>query len=116
PQALLPGASDLDGQTQAVDAGVVSFEIGPEPLAEAVGERFQAVVVESRLALFQIVDQEVANRTTGEVVSVDQLLGAALSGGAKVAQRRRRLVPEDSHLVESPVEEGAAVTCPAMDL
>ena len=51
-------------------------------LPQPCGERLQAVVVQGRLALLQVVDQQVAHRAAGKPVAVDHLLGRALAGGA----------------------------------
>ena len=41
PHALLPCVGDFGAQVQAVDAGVVGFQVGPEH-AQPVGQLFQA--------------------------------------------------------------------------
>ena len=77
------------GSVQAVDAGMVRLEVGPEPLAQVVGQRVHAGVVQGGLAFPQVVHQQVADRAAGQPVAVDQLLGGALPAGAQLPQRRR---------------------------
>src|SRR6266498_5893683 len=49
-QPLFPGAGHVGGQVQAVDAGMVMFDVGPEHPGQVVGQGFQAGVVEGWLA------------------------------------------------------------------
>jgi hypothetical protein len=103
-QPLPPCGDDSGGQAQGIDAGVVELEVLPEPIAQVVGEVPEAVVVQPRLALPQVVHQQLTHRPAGELVAVDQLLGGALAAGAQLPQPRRGLVAEDpqptQHLVE----------------
>ena len=105
PQPPLPPLGGLGAQVQAVDAGVVGFEVGPEH-AEPVGELFQAGVIDRGLAFFEVVDEEVTDGQAGQVVPVDHLLGGALARGAQFPQPRRRGGAEDPHLVQHPVAGG----------
>ena len=103
--ALLPGRGDVAGQLQRVDAGVVRLQIGPEQLAEQVGQPLQGGEVHRRLAFAQVVDQHVAHRATRDAVAVDQRLAAGLPtaeehfdrGGrvrAEVAVRAQQLIKQ----------------------
>ena len=113
-QALLPPADDVGGQVQTADAGMVPFDVGPEAVAQQVGQRFQAVVVQRGLPLFEVVDQQVPHRAAGQVVTIDHLLGGALAGRAQLPQHRRRLRAEDPRLVQGPIEQGGAIADPAV--
>ena len=86
-----------------------ALQVRPEALAQRVGQLLQAVVVQRRLTLFQVVDQQVADRPAGKVIAVDHLLGCSLSASAQVTQRRRRLLTQDAHLAQRPVEQRGAV-------
>ena len=105
PHPLLPRVGDLGAQVQAVDAGMVGFQVGPEH-AQPAGQLFQAGVVHRGLAFLQVVDQQVADRPAGQVVPVDHLLGGALARGAQLPQPRRRGRAEDPHLAQQPVAGG----------
>ena len=89
---------------QAVDAGVVAFEVLPEHVAQVGGQRAQAAVVQRRCAFAQVVHQQVAHRPAGQVEPVDELRGRALTGAAQLAQPGRRVRLEDPQLVQGPVE------------
>ena len=102
PHPLLPRAGDLGAQVQAVDAGVVGFQVGPEH-AQPVGQLFQAGVIDRGLAFFEIVDQQVTDGLAGQVVPVDHLLRGALACGAQFAQPHRCGRAEVSQLVQQPV-------------
>src|ERR1019366_3149798 len=94
PLALLPPISNLAGQVQAVDAGVVALKVLPELLAQVVGEIFQAFVVQGGLTLPQVVHQQLTDWPAGELVTADQLTGGELPGRAELPQPRWRLFAE----------------------
>ena len=109
PHALFPGVGDPGVQVQAVDAGMVGFQVGPEH-AQAAAELLQAGVVDRWLAFPQVVDEQVTDRQAGEVVTVDHFLRRALARGAQLAQPRRRCRAEDPHLAQQPVAGGAVAS------
>ena len=90
-QPLLPRGGDLGCQVQAVDAGMVAFEVFPERVPQVRGEAAQAAVVQRRCAFAQIVHQQVTNRSAGQVEPVDELGGTALTGAAQLPQACRRV-------------------------
>ena len=96
-------------QVQAVDAGMVGFQVGPEH-AQAAGQLLQAGVVHRGLAFPQVVHEQVADGLAGELVTVDQFGGRALARGAQLAQPGRRCRAEDPHLAEQPVAGGAVAS------
>ena len=69
--ALLPCGGDVAGKLEALDAGMAGFQVGPEQLAEQVGEILQGGEVHRWLALAQVADQHVADRLAGDAVPVD---------------------------------------------
>ena len=94
----------LRGQVQAGDAGVMAFKVFPEPACQGGGKLPQAAVIQCRLALLQVVHQQVTDRPAGQVVPVDQLLGGALARSCQLPQHLRCSGFEDPHPVEHPVE------------
>ena len=102
PQPPLPPLGGLGAQVQAVDTGVVGFQVRPEH-AQPVSELFQAGVIDRGLAFFEVGDQQVTDGQAGQVVPVDHLLGGALARGAQLAQPHRRGGAEDPHLAQQPV-------------
>jgi hypothetical protein len=115
PHALFPGVGDLRAQVQAVDAGMVGFQVGPEH-AQPAAELLQAAVVDRWLAFAQVVDEQVADGPAGELVTVDHFLGRALSRGAQLAQPGRRCRAEDPRLAQQPVAGGAVASGRAVHL
>lgn len=104
-QPPLPGAGDDGGEDEAVDAGVMALQIGPEQAGQVVSDRGEATVVESRLAFLEVGDREIADVTGGELVLVDQLFRGFLSGDAQVTQRGWCIGSEAAHLVGQSVEQ-----------
>ncbi len=90
-KSLFPCVGDLGRQARAVDARAAPFQVGlgPEELREVRGQRLQAVVVQRRPALAQVVNEQVADGTAGDAVAVDQLLRRTLAGTPRLTQRRR---------------------------
>ena len=113
--ALFPGVGDLGTEVQAVDAGMVGFEVRPEH-AQAAGELLQAAVVHRGLAFPQVVHEQVTDGPAGELVTVDQFGGRALPCGAQLAQPGRRCRAEGPHLAEQPVAGGAFASGRAVDV
>ena len=105
PRALFPAVGDLGAQVQAVDAGMMVLQVGPEH-AQLAGQLFQAAVVHRRLAFAQVIDEQVTDGLAGELVPVDHFLGRALAGGAQLAQPGRRCRAEDPCLAQQPVAGG----------
>jgi hypothetical protein len=103
-QPLFPGGCHPGGKIQAGDARVVALQVLPEAPAQEVGEVLQAGVVQRGLTLSQVVDQQVTDRAAPERVAVDELVGGELARSAEFPQPGWRLVAEDSHLVQQPVE------------
>ena len=56
-QAPFPGGGNLGGQVQAGNARVVTLQVCPKELAQEIGQRLQAVVIQSGLAFAQVVHQ-----------------------------------------------------------
>src|SRR5680860_1055451 len=96
---------DLDGQMEAVDAWMVTLDVGPEQAAQEARERRQARVVQGGLAFTQVVDEQVADRAADQPVAVDQLGAGALPAGAQLAQRRGSVGTQHPHRVQRPVEQ-----------
>ena len=90
----LPRVGDLGGQLQAVDAGVVGLQVGPEQLAEPVGELLQRGEIQGGLAFFEVVDQQVADRPAGQAVPVDHLFGGGLPAAGEFPQPRGAAAPK----------------------
>ena len=91
-------------QVQAADAGVVAFQVFPEPAGQGRGKLSQAAVIQCGLPLLQVVHQQVTDWPAGQVVTVDQLTGSALARSCQLPQHRRCRGLEDPHPVEHPVE------------
>ena len=106
--ALLPRGGDVAGSLQRRDAGMVSFQIGPEQLAEQVGEMLQRGEVHRRLTLAQVIDQHVADRLAGDAIAVDQLLARRLPAAGEYPHRRGRAGAERAPGMQQLVEERAA--------
>ena len=70
---------------------MVRLEIGPEQLAEQVGQALQGGEVAGELAFGQVVDQHVADRLAGDAVTVDQLLTGRLPAAGEHPHRRGRI-------------------------
>ncbi|WP_329073647.1 hypothetical protein [Streptomyces niveus] len=108
PEALLPRGGDAGRQVEGVDAGVVPFQVGPEVAGQGTGEVVQRAVVQSWPALFEVVDQQLADRRAGHTVPVDELLAAQLTGDAvEVAEGDRGVGGQVSQLPQPRVEERA---------
>jgi hypothetical protein len=86
---------------------VVGLQIGPEQLAEQVGEVLQGGEVHRRLAFAQIVDEHVAHRAAGDPVAVDQLLAARLPTAGEHLHRRRGVLAEHAVSAQQLVEQRA---------
>ena len=114
PHALFPGVGDLGAQVQAVDAGMVALQVGPEH-AQTAGQLLQAGVVHRWLAFPQVVDEQVTDGPAGELVTVGHFLRRALARGAQLAQPGRRCRAEDPHLAQQPVTGGAIASGRAVD-
>lgn len=95
---------------------MVVFQVFPEQLAQAKGQRPQGRVVQRWLAFEQVVDQDITDGLAGDLVAVDHLLDADLALGlaADSADSRRGSGREHAHRVEQLVEVGAGVD-PASD-
>ena len=116
-QPLFPGVGDVGGQVQAVDAGMMLLEVGPEPFAEVERQRFETGVVQGGLAFTQVVHEQVAHRSTGETIAVDQFLRCALPvGGAQLVQGCRGGVVEDAGSAEDSVERAGAAAAFGVDV
>jgi hypothetical protein len=102
PHPLLPRISDLSAHVQAVDAGMVGFQVRPEH-AQLAGQLFQAPVIHPGLAFPQVVDQQVTDGPAGQVMPVDHLLWSPLARGAQFPQPRRRCRAEGPQLAQQPV-------------
>ena len=89
---LFPRGGDVARELQGGDAGMVGLQIGPEQLAEQVGEILQRGEIRRRLALAQVIDQHVADRLALDVVAVDQLLARRLPAAGEHPHRRRRVL------------------------
>jgi hypothetical protein len=107
--ALLPGGGDVGWQVQGADAGVVVFDVLPEPSAQRDGQGGQGAVVDAGLALAQVVHEQVPDRPAGQVVAVDELLGGELAGelGVEHPDRGWRSGREDPCGGQELVEERA---------
>ena len=90
PHALFPAVGDLGAQVQAVDAGMVGFQVGPEH-AQLAGQLLQAAVVHRWLAFPQVIDEQVTDGLAGKLVTVDHLLRRALARGAQLRAAARAL-------------------------
>jgi hypothetical protein len=64
PLPLFPGVSNLNGQVQAVDAGVVTFQVGPEPSGEQERQLVEAAVIHRGLAFRQVTSRPRIGRQT----------------------------------------------------
>jgi hypothetical protein len=102
-EPLLPRACDVFGQVDAGDAGVVLLDVGPEQLAELVAEVLEGGVVQRRLALAQVVHEEVPDRPAGQVVPVDHLVRGPGAGGAQLAEGDGAV--DDAHGPQRPVDD-----------
>jgi hypothetical protein len=102
PHPLLPPVSDLGAQVQAVDAGMVGFQIRPEH-AQLAGQLFQAPVIHPGLAFPQVVHQQVTDGPAGQVMPVDHLLRSPLARGAQFPQPAGRCRAEGPQLAKQPV-------------
>ncbi len=87
--ALLPCCRDLGRQMQRGNAGVVAFQIAPEQPSQVEGQVPQGRVVEHRLALGQVRDEQVTNRAAGDAMAVDQLGRTELAARAEGPERGR---------------------------
>ena len=97
--------SQLGTEVKAADAGMVSFQVGPEQIAEQSSQRDKAGVVQCRLAFPQIVHEQIPDRAAQNLKSVDQFVGAALPDGAQLPQRRRRAGSETAERVQNSIEQ-----------
>jgi len=104
---LLPRGGGLAGKFQRVDARVVRLEIGPEQLAEQVGEALQRGEVGGRLALGEVVDEHVTHRSARDAVAIDELRGAGPTATREDPERRGRVVAEHAVRPQQLVEQGA---------
>ena len=98
--ALLPGGGDVTGKLQGGDAGMVGFQIGPEQLAEQVGQALQRGEVAGELAFGQVVDQHVADRLADDAVPVDQLLAGRLPAAREHPHRCGRIIGKAASVQE----------------
>jgi hypothetical protein len=105
---LFPRGGDVAWELQGGDAGMVGLQIGPEQLAEQVGEILQRGEIRRRLALAQVIDQHIADRLALDVVAVDQLLARRLPAAGEHPHRRRRAGAECAPGMQQLVEERAA--------
>ena len=108
-EPLLPGGGDVGRQVQGADAGMVGFQVFPEPQPEGTGELVEGAVVDAGLALAQVVDEQVADGLAGDVVAADHLLGGERPGelGADHPDRGRGAGREGPGGVQELVEERA---------
>ena len=88
---------------------MVGLEVFPEQQAQVGRQRSQGGVVQARLALPQVVHQQVADRAAGQVVAVDELVGGELTvvDGAEQPHGGRGAGGEDADGVQQLVEVGA---------
>ena len=86
---------------------MVRLEVGPEQLAEQVGEALQRGEVDRCLALGEVVDEDLAHRAARELVAVDELCAARLAKSREDPQRRRGVVTEHGGVAQQLVEERA---------
>ena len=91
---------------QAVDPGVMTFQVGPEH-TQPPGELFQAAIVDGGLAFTQVVHQQVTDGAAGKLVPFDQLLWRALASSAQLTQPVRRGRAEYPGRAQRPVAGGA---------
>ena len=103
--ALLPRGRDVAGQPEGADAGLVRLKVGPEQLAEQVGQVLQRGEIQRHPAFGQVVDEHVADRPAGDVVTVDQLLARRLPAAGEHPHRRRHIVAERAPGAQQLVEE-----------
>ncbi len=101
PDSLLPRGGHVRGEIQRVDAGMLPLEVLPEQQPQMTRQSVEAGIAEPRPTLAQIVNEEVADGTAGQVVAVDELFGRALPavGGAEHPHSRRGLGWEDADSV-----------------
>ena len=104
---LLPCRGHLAGQLEGVDAGVVGLQVGPEQLAQQVGEVLQGGEVHRRLAFAQVVDEHVAHRAAGDPIAVDQLLAVRLPTAGEHLHRGRGVLAEHAVSAQQLVEQRA---------
>ena len=115
--ALLPCGGCIAGQLEGADAGMAGLQVGPEQLAEQVGQALQRGEVQGRLPFAQVVDQHVADWLAGDVVAVDQLLACRLPPVGEHPHRRGRVLAEGTPGAQQLVEQRAAgvPVCPGAD-
>jgi hypothetical protein len=101
-------AAATSGQLEGVDAGVVGLQVGPEQLAEQVGEALQRGEVHRRLAFAQVVDQNVTHRVAGDLVAVDQLLTGRLPAAGEHLHRGGRVLAQATKAAQQLIEQRAA--------
>src|SRR5689334_8418295 len=77
--------------------------VGPEQLAEQIGQPLQGGEVVDRLTFGQVVDQHVPHRPAGDAITVDQLSAGRLAGSGEYPQRRRRGVAEAAEATQQLV-------------
>lgn len=104
PQPLFPSPGDIGRQAQAVDTGVVAFQVPPEHVAQVRGQGSQAAVVQHRLPFSQVIHEQVTNRPAGQLVAVDEFLAGQLPAAAHLLQGRWRVRAQDAHAVQRAVE------------
>ena len=104
---MLPRGHDVAGQLERVDARVVGLQVGPEQLAEQVGEALQRREVHRRLTLAQVVDQQVAHRPAPDAVAVDQLPAARPATAGEHLERGGRVGAEPAVGAQQLVEQRA---------
>ena len=102
------------GRWMPADAGVVLLDVGPEQLAQLVAEMLEGGVVQRRLALAQVVHEQVPDRPAGQVVAVDHLLGGPRAGGAQLAEGGGAV--DDAHGPQRPVDDLHALARPRQGL
>ena len=86
---------------------MVRLEIGPEQLAEQVGEALQRGKVDRYLALGEVVDEDVAHRSARELIAVDELCAARLATSREDPERRRGVVTEHGDVAQQLVKQRA---------
>ena len=70
-----------------MDAGVVAFQVPPEQSAQAGRQVLHRRIVEHRLPVLQVVDEDIPDRAADDVIPVDQLGWAQLSGAPECPDR-----------------------------
>ena len=77
---------DLVGHMQAVQAGMMAFDVRPEQADEVACEIDEAAVVHGGTALAEVLDQYGAHIAAAHAVGVDQVMCGTLPSAQSVAQ------------------------------